>query len=437
MKNIEISELLKHFQTKKNDRSTDWQQVGDLAVEQVCSEYNRLRLNPEAKENEALNDLALCYLAIVDLASAAGNQKAKKRNLDASLWFDKMPRPIWDVASDPSLHSIVLKTVLRKLSKRPWYVDYLAICLHKSSNISEAATLTEAIFLSLGDIESTWKLVLDEANRPRSTGDENWFKYVLDRLLKKVKGSPTYLSQDLAQIIQKLIAESLTPKSSDEIKCLIVEVIYAGMVARPIFFLSNSHLQLLWSCKPSMPIDKNGKVVHKKIFEKLTQIIIDVSRLTEDFSMLQYLLDAWRITAYSFYSSECAATASIATIEKKNLNRLLTTVSNAGGNTDSFEGLISELSACWSARTEECFILSPSLRNMDGILDTALKRYGITKISDAKAAIPYDPIAHYLSDIKMLPSGVRLVQVLKPGYIKYRENGSFKVIKKALVKIEK
>lgn len=436
MQRIDASELIKHLTLKKNGRTTDWQDQTDSAVDLLCSEYNRFRTDPITMENEKQRSLALCYLTLVDAAAAAGNQKAKKRNLDISMWFEQMPASVWEISDDPLLRASILRTVSKKFAKRFWYEIFITTCLRNAPTAQDAISLAEIIFSTLGEKDSVWRLILNDNNAPKSIQYQVWFDAMLDRMHKKVKASASYFSKELAQNMIELISNSTGSDYAGDIKIRVLEVIHAGLINRPVFYLSESHLKLLWSCKPSNPVDIASKPIYKKVFDKLTQSIIDIPTLPCEPSTVQYLVDVWMETARLFYGSESAAISRLQTPHKAGISHLVELSVNPKKDIDDVEDMIAELSACWTLRTEDCFRVSPSLRNIDGILSSACERYEITEISCTGESIEFDPITHHLID-ECAPAENRLVRVVRPGYVKRRQNGSLKVIKKALVEVDK
>lgn len=435
MQNIEKLKLVSFFQIKKKERTNDWREKGDAAVIKLSAEYNKLRLEPEVAGNPLIKNLLLEFLSIIDLAADAGNAEAKRRNLDTSLWADSPPETIWSLADTPLLRTPILKTIGKKFGKRPWYKDYIAGCLREAPNLADVTQTIDIALSSMGDKESTWGIILAPSNQPQSVDQGQWFGFLLTRFIKKVKLNPKYLSTQFAHQIKLLIIDQLDLAGCNEIKNKAAEMILTAMVGRPILCLTASHLSLLWACKPDSPLDVEHKAVYKKIFEKLTQTLVDVSLLPCDDLTKVYLADVWTTTAHLFYSSEKLARTAISSVDKTALTELLDH-KNRPTNTDSIEKLVSELSDCWSERTQECFTLAPSLQNLDGMLAEARKRYGITEITPSNDTVIFDPIAHHLISSSTDTLHAKSVRVIKPGYIKYRENGSFKVIRKALVEIK-
>jgi len=434
MQPIDTLELVNFFQIKKKERQENWQEKGDTAINELAAEYNKLRTSSEIKTNQLLQNLLLTYFAIIDLAADAGNREAKRRNLDTSVWSDLAPATVWSIAETPVLRTLILKTIGKKFTKRPWYSNYMANCLGEASDLSDASLVVEIILSSLGDKEATWSIILEPANRPSSLNQIQWFESLLFRINKKVKVNPQYLSNSFAHQIKHEIIDQLDLASSSTIKSSMAEVILTAMTGRAVACLSAPHLSLIWSCKPENPLDRQPKPTYKKLFEKLTQTIVDVSLLPCDDGTKTYLVDVWTISAQAFYASEKAALASISAGDRRVLTELLDRKGRVE-NVDSIETLISEISACWSERTPDCFISAPALQNLDGILETARKRYGVTEISPSDTAVAFDPIVHHLVGSDSDIYGDVSVQVIKPGYIKHRENGSSKVIKKALVEL--
>jgi hypothetical protein len=435
MQTIDTLQLAIFFQIKKKERAEGWREKGDAAINHLSAEYNKLRLEPEVADNQLIKNLLLEFLSIIELAADAGNAEAKRRNLDTSLWAEMPPATIWAIADTPLLRTTILRTIAKKFAKRPWYKNYLAGCLREASNLHDAIQIVEIALFSLGDRESTWGIILEPCNRNLSIEQRQWFGFLLNRIIKKVKLNPQYLSTLFAHQIKLLIIDQVDLAGCNEIKNSVAEMILAAMAGRPVLCLSASHLALLWSCKPDKPLDVENKAVYKKIFEKLTQTVVDVSLLPCDDSTKVYLDDIWTTTAQFFYSSEKVARTAIASVDKTALTALLDQ-KNHPKNMDSIEKLVSEISDCWSVRTKECFNSTPSLQNLDGILAEARKRYGITEITPSNDTVIFDPIAHHIISSSTENLYAKSVRVIKPGYIKYRENGSFKVIRKALVEIK-
>lgn len=434
MQPIDTLELVKFFQIKKNERTDDWRQKGDYAINQLTAEYNKLRVEPGVTGNQTLKNLLLTYLALVDLAADAGNSEAKRRNLDTSVWADEPPSPVWSITDIVPLHALILKTIGKKFARRTWYPAYVTKCLHQAASLSNASQVTEIAFSSLGDKESTWSLILEPESRPNSFSQLEWFSYLLATIHKKVKVNPQYLSDSLAKQIKLLIIDQVELVHCNEIKKSMVEVILTAMIGRPVYCLSAAHLSLIWSCNPDIPLDRKPNLPYKKVFEKFTQTILDVSLLPCDDSTKQFLNDIWTSTAQSFYSSVMVAHASISPGDRVALTELLNRKDEID-STESIERLLSEISAYWNERTTECFVSAPSLQNLDGILEKARERYEIREISPSDITVSYDPITHYLIGSNSEMVAPKFVRVIKPGYIKYRENGSAKVIRKALVEI--
>lgn len=434
MQTIDTFQLIQFFQIKKQERTDKWHEEGDAAIINLSAEYNKRRVAPEVASNQHLKDLLLTYLAIIDVAANAGNREAKKRNLDITLWSEVPPTPIWSMAEAAPLRLAITKVIGKKFAKRPWYANYLATCLREAPNLDGACQITEVALSSLGDKQHTWDLLLSPNSRPQSFRQTQWLGSLLTRINKRVKLNPQYLSTTFADQIKQLVLDQLDSADYDEIAVAAAEVMLSTIIGRPVFCLSASHLAMLWSSAPPNALDQQPKNIHTKLFEKFTQTIVDVSLLPCDDSTKQYLRDVWVTTTELFYSSPDAATKSLSASNKAAINDLLSRNGDVE-NIDNIESLLAEISGYWSERSAECLIATPSLENLDGILVMARRRYGITEITPSTNTVPYDPIAHHLigSDEKAI--GQTSVKIIKPGYIKHRENGSFKVIKKALVEI--
>jgi hypothetical protein len=411
--NLENSEHLRglrhHLAIPKKNRSNEWEDSVGKLVGQIANDY----------ASQPNHELAITELTLINLAAALGNKNAKKRVLKPSLWLNYPP---------PSLHKVLLsldeqKIGIKSLStiKSDWVPLYI---------LSELEAITEKQLISIyldwllkycGDLTSLLSTLNKNNFSPKEISHEDWIHALLSFFLQS--GPKQIISDAFVGELLKIIFKNKTDKISlDLLQIKVYKVLNTISNYRPSILISTTMPSLLNFFKSGSDTKNKKLIALQETIAYKTLDLIQAGKIlknVDNAELSSLLIEALKKSTHKFDR-----------IQSKFFSAELNDISNETKH-ESYETETSLVALISNWR--DYLICNPSGKGLDQLsarFDELLEHFSIVSIGEEGMTEAYDPFKHELLDV--IPSTVSTVKVVRSGFGKRREDGSTRILLKAI-----
>lgn len=417
-----INNLRLKLKVPKKSRADEWfDEVGKLV--------NLLYVNFLNSESE---EIAIHSLALIRLAAKDGSKEAKSKVIKLIRWVNKTPPSISKCILSKDESKLLIKDF--SILKSEWVCSYI----FEEIKICSKLHVNDYLEWLMKYSNSTNKLieVLDKEYKKH----KEEFTYekeliTLDFLMKKnLVSLQSYSEKELmhtAQFFEEILLKQKNSIDKESIAIKQYEIISNIIYLQPTIILESSFLTLLDKVRANVDV-KSLKIQSSlnKISNRIVSLINYGIRTSEDdlFDIYKHYLEYLNNNLPKFKE----------TLSPKNLD-LLNNGSKNKQNTgaikfENIDNIFISLFSSWrelkNTNTDKNLNISEQFEK--NIIEL-VKIHSICLIGSEDEIVIYEPLKHLLDMEHNVY--VTNVQIQIPGIAKIREDGSLRVISKAIVKI--
>lgn len=380
---------------------------------------------------------ALQELALVHLAAARGNKSAKKRALNAGRWAQKEPPSITQVLVDADELRAGVKALVPL--RASWVPDYVVTELTKPGSAPARDDLVEWGIRNASDLATFISMLAARANATQRKG---WLAETAAVALKpdrlsKVSMGPGFLVA-IADLLGEFAPETAATDEGDEaltaraaLRVASVEALDIATAAMPSLLLQPAVARIVTAAMtpvPKPPASLLGRVaqISRRASDLLSWISIhgESAARAAARQTAAALFDA--LKANPSYADVCAAFRAIVDEDSPAADG---TCAAAMARSSELERAISSLLVQWSEIAAPD--MSDELRQIGEQIDLVAQLMSVQRDGEPGAVVNYEPLRQHLSQ-PAVPPPLR-VRVLKPGVKVTRDDGTERILLKALV----
>jgi len=411
--NLEIEKHLKQLRNElaipKKNRPKDWEDLVGRLVGQIANDY----------ASQKNHELALAELSLINLAASLGNKNAKKRVLKPSLWLECAP---------PSINKVLLsldeqKMGIKSLSsiKSDWVSLYI---------LGELESLTEKRLIP---VYLDWLLkhsnnlsgLLSTLNKnnfsPKKIPREDW---VFDLLGYLLQTAPKQVVNDefIGELLRIISYGVIEKNSLETLQIKVFEVLNAFSNYRPSILIATT-IPALMAFFEYGHLTKNKKLI--SLQEALAYKTLDILRAASTLKnvggdeLIQLMTAGLKKSIYKFDRIQ-------SDFGSPEINDDSSKQSHESYETETtLVALISN----WRDYLKS----SPSSKGLEQLttrLNELLRHFSIVSVGEEGLTEAYDPFRHELLD--EADKNISIIKVVRPGFGKRREDGSIRILLKAI-----
>jgi hypothetical protein len=404
-----LIELRNELAIPRKNRSKDWEELVGRLIGQIANDY----------VSQKNHELALTELSLINLAASLGNKNAKKRLLKPSLWLDCAP---------PSINHVLLnldeqKMGIKSLSsiKSDWVSPFI---------ISELESLTEKRLIPLyldwllkhsGDLTSLLSTLNKHNFSPKKITHEEWIFDLLTYLLQ-VAPKQVVTDEFIGQLLKAISNGVIEKNSLDALQVKIFELLNTISNYRPSILIATTMPSLMAFFEYGHQT-KNKKLI--SLQEMLAFKTLDILRATLDLKnnsgaeLFQLLVGSLKKSIYKFDR-----------------------IQSGFGSPEINEGSIKQSHETYDIETTLVTLISnwqdylkstPSSEGLEQLttrFNELLGHFSIVPVGEEGLTEAYDPFRHELLD--KVSKNISTIKVVRPGFGKRREDGSTRILLKAI-----
>jgi|GEM_PF-3953438 len=409
-----IRGILDNLRVAKGDRDEAWGKYisGNIGV--LCNHLSNIRPAEDGIiESESLKT-AVRIISAIQCSKEAGVTEAKKRVIN--LGFLKNCRPQLSNTYLEDELTIYSFSALSSL-KEKWCAEYISDeigSIKVRENIKPLIQWLEKLNISLND-----QALLLSKVKPSVYSEQEWAIFLIEFVTKNVKKDLSKFDRPLVEFLISLV----TDRATDEVKLSVLDQINQ-LSQLNTFILSRveiaNYLTLTRESK-----SKKSYVLTTLICDRYITTITELLKFDLEKNKIEDLRNLWMIYESLLNKKDAikktnVLATSIASMEINDISNL----------TVGIEYLAADLLSAWEELPESTK-MDPNSKELSNKLEILKINLNISQYCLKGQEVNYDPI--FQEPISTDFAIVDKVNVFKPGYFQTRENGTTKVIKKALI----
>jgi len=411
--NLEIAEQLEELRYQlaipKKNRSKGWEDLVGRLVGQIANDY----------ANQENHELALTELSLINLAASLGNKNAKKRVLKPSLWLECTP---------PSINKVLLsldeqKMGIKSLSsiKSDWVSLYILGELESLSEKRLMPVYLDWLLKNSGDL-SGLLIALNKNNfSPKQIPHEDWIFDLLSYLLQ-VAPKQVVTDEFIGQLLKTISHSVIEKKSLDTLQIKVFELLNTISNYRPSILIATTIPSLMGFFEYGHQT-KNKKLI--SLQEVLAYKTLDILRAVSTLQnvgcgeLIQLLTGGLKKSIHKFDRIQ---------------SDFGSPEINGDSNKQSYESYDTETTLVALISNWRDYLKSnPSSKGLDQLatrFNELLGHFSIVSVGEEGLTEAYDPFKHELLD--EVSKNISTIKVVLPGFGKRREDGSTRILLKAI-----
>ena len=411
--NLEIAEQLEELRHQlaipKKNRSKDWEDLVGRLVGQIANDY----------ANQENHELALTQLSLINLAASLGNKNAKKRVLKPSLWLDCIP---------PSINKVLLsldeqKMGIKSLSsiKSDWVSLYILGELESLTEKRLMPVYLDWLLKNSGDLSGLLSALNKNNFSPKQIPYEDWIFDLLSYLLQ-VTPKQVVTDEFIGQLLKTISHGVIEKKSLDTLQIKVFELLNVISNYRPSILIATTMPSLMGFFEHGHQT-KNKKLI--SLQEVLAYKTLDILRAGSTLQnvgcveLIQLLTGGMKKSIYKYDRIQ---------------SDFGSPEINGDANDQSHESYDTEATLVALISNWRDYLKSnPSSKGLDQLatrFNELLGHFSIVSVGEEGLIEAYDPFKHELLD--EVKKNISTIKVVLPGFGKRREDGSTRILLKAI-----
>ena len=410
---LEIEEHLKELRNElaipKKNRPKDWEDLVGRLVGQIANDY----------ASQKNHELALTELSLINLAASLGNKNAKKRVLKPNLWLECAP---------PSINKVLLsldeqKMGIKSLSsiKSDWVSLYIFDELESLSEKRLIPVYLDWLLKHSGDLCGLLGVLNKNNFSPKKISREDWISDLLSYLLQ-VAPKQVITDEFIGELLRIISHNVIEKNSLDTLQIKVFELLNTSSNYRPSILIATTMPSLLAFFEHGNQT-KNKKLI--SLQESLAYKTLDILRAASTFKnidggeLIQLLTGGLKKSIYKFDRMQ---------------SDFVRPETTEDSNKQSHESYETETTLVALISNWRDYLKSnPSSKALDQLatrFNELLGHFSIVSVGEEGLTEAYDPFRHELLD--EAGKNISTIKIVRPGFGKRREDGSTRILLKAI-----
>jgi hypothetical protein len=414
-----FQDLSQKLLTNKSEQNQNWQSDISPLIAKAASFYGQTTGNAQSSIPDDENIACLKSLACICYAAKIGIKEAKKRNLNIKYW-DKYPFPsvIQHITNiDLQVAAYKKLSVTKNRMSEEYLKSEIALTEDKTVYVAQFNWL-----LQLAGSPSRFLKIIYGIQEPKNMLQLH--SCCIEFINEQVKKRVIYADGNLCELLINQITD--TPQDiRANLQNLHYEFINTIYTVQSEIILCIEFLMYLSSVKTMAKENKKIEKLADGIARRYFDFIDVIKRINPDLVKIDYFIELSKSYALNINNFD--------SLSKLNPNKYSDFISKDQASNNSvteIETAIIELTVSWgelksqSVYTEQSGYINKKIQRL-------LASVNLEQYSSSEEIRPYDPTKQENVATSLTPP--TKVRVLKPGYIQIRQNGTIRVLRKAIV----
>jgi hypothetical protein len=414
-------ELIENLRLKlnvpKKSRTNEWFDEVGKSVNLLYIDF----LNHESDE------IAIHSLVLIRLAAKEGSKDAKNKVIKLTRWVNKAPPSVTKCIFSKDEEKLIIKDF--SVLKSEWVRDYIFEELKHCSKI-QVNDYLEWLFKYSNNTNKLIEVINFEFKKHKEEITKEKELLILDFLLKKnLMLMERYSEKDLihmTQFFEEILIKQKSIKDKEAVAIKLYEIIKNLIYVHPVILLENSFFSLLERVR------SNVDSTSSKVNTAFNQIAIRIAELI-NYGVIVSKDNFYEMNAYYLKYLTKYAPKFQEILKQKNLTSL-NNINLKNQNVeiikhDNVDNVFISFYASWR-EIKNSGINDKSIENIEKYITELAQIHSIIKVGEIGQEYNYDPLKHQL--IQDGNEDVQSVRIKIPGIGKIREDGSIRVISKAI-----